>query len=383
LYHFDCKKERKRLQIQNIFISLQSRYYQLRMKQHRTSLKDLAAQLGVSIATVSRALRDSHEVSEAMREKIRELAKQQNYRPNPFAQSLRKETPHILGVVVPNLVTHYYASVLDGIEDYARQNGFTVICANSHEDHIREQEEMDEFVNLHVAGIIACLSQDTDNYDHFRKIIEMGVPIVFFARTCLPELCSSVTGDGDVAAQKATEHLIDTGSRRIAFLGGPNHLDMVKRRKHGYLQALREHRIPIDRTLVVCGKIDFNDARQAAIDLLEREDRPDAILAFNDIITFAAFDAIKSLNLRIPEDVAIVGFTEGDTSLFVTPKLTTIADQSYLQGQKACELLVNLLNGDHKIRHEVVPMRLEVRDSSDKQKAKMTATETDEARQIS
>lgn len=353
------------------------------MKQHRTSLKDLAAQLGVSIATVSRALRDSHEVSEAMRKKIRELAKQQNYRPNPFAQSLRKETPHILGVVVPNLVTHYYASVLDGIEDYARQNGFTVICANSHEDHIREQEEMDEFVNLHVAGIIACLSQDTDNYDHFRKIIEMGVPIVFFARTCLPELCSSVIGDGDVAAQKATEHLIDTGSRRIAFLGGPNHLDMVKRRKHGYLQALREHRIPIDRTLVVCGKIDFNDARQAATDLLTREDRPDAILAFNDIMTFAAFDAIKSLGLRIPEDVAIVGFTEGDTSLFVTPKLTTIADQSYLQGQKACELLVNLLNGDHKIRHEVVPMILQVRDSSDKQRVKMTATETDEARQIS
>lgn len=146
---------------------------------------------------------------------------------------------------------------------------------------------------MHVEGIIACLAQDTVDYSHFEQLHKMGVPLVFFARCCLEDKFSQVVGNGDIAAQEATQHMIDTGSRRIAFIGGPNHLDMVRRRKHGYLEALRENRIPIDRDLVVCDRIDFDVARNATLRLLEKEDRPDAILAFNDIITYAAFDAIK------------------------------------------------------------------------------------------
>ena len=336
------------------------------MKQHRTSLKDLADRLGVSIATVSRALRNSHEVSEEMKDRVQSLARSLNYRPNPFAQSLRKEAPRIIGVVVPDLVTHYYAAVLDGIEDYARQQGYSVFSSNSHESFKLEEKAIDNFVSLHVEGIIACLAQDTVDYSHFEEIHKMGIPLVFFARTCLPELFSQVVADGDIAAQKATQHLIDTGSRRIAFLGGPNHLDMVRRRKHGYLEALRENRISIDRSLVVCGKIDFDVARANTIELLTSSNRPDAILAFNDTITYAAFDAIKSLGLKIPKDVSIIGFTDGDSAAFVTPKLSAIADQAHLQGQKACELLLRNLNGDKKIYREIIPMKLNIRDSSDK-----------------
>ena len=294
------------------------------MKQRRTSLKDLADKLGVSIATVSRALRNSHEVGEEMTQKVKKLAKELNYRPNPFAQSLRKEAPRVIGVIVPNLVTHYYAAVLDGIEDYASKLGYSVISSNSHEDHEREAQALDNFLNMHVEGIIACLAQDTTDYSHFEQLHEMGVPLVFFARCCLEDMFSQVVGNGDVAAQEATQHMIETGSRRVAFIGGPNHLDMVRRRKHGYLEALRENRIPIDRDLVVCDKIDFDVARKATLRLLEGENPPDAILAFNDIITYAAFDAIKSKGLRIPEDVAIIGFTDGDTAAFVTPRLSAI-----------------------------------------------------------
>lgn len=339
------------------------------MKQHRTSLKDLSRTLGVSIATVSRALNNSHEVSQEMKERVQALARQLNYRPNPFAQSLRKEAPRIIGVVVPDLVTHYYAAVLDGIEDYARQRGYSVFSSNSHESHQLEEEAVDNFVSLHVEGIIACLAQDTVDYSHFEDIHRMGIPLVFFARTCLPELFSSVVADGDVAAQQATQHLIDTGSRRIAFIGGPNHLDMVRRRKHGYLEALRENRLPIDRSLVCCGKIVFDKARQAVINMLQRPDRPDAILAFNDTLTYAAFDAIRSEGLRIPEDVAIIGFTDGDNAAFMTPPLSAIADQARLQGQKACEILLRNIQGDKTIYREVVPMKLNIRQSSVKQKA--------------
>ena len=339
------------------------------MGQRRTSLKQMAERLGVSIATVSRALRDSHEVGEEMRIKIQALAKELNYRPNPFAQSLRRNTQKVIGVVVPNLVTHYYAAVLDGIEDYASKAGYAVIAANSHEDHLREEKAIDSFVGMYVVGIIACLAQDTIDYSHFVDINKMGIPLVFFARTCLPDMFSSVVSNGDEAAKEATLHLIDTGSRRIAFIGGPQHLDMMQRRKHGYLEALRERKIEIDRSIIVNGNIDYDYARETTIKMLKRNDRPDAILAFNDIITYAAFDAIKTMGLRIPEDVAIIGFTETDTSFFVTPKLSAIMDQAHLTGERVCELLLRNINGDKKIYKEVVPMTLKIRESSRKVQA--------------
>ena len=299
-----------------------------------------------------------------MQMKVKELAKRLNYRPNPFAQSLRKEAPRVIGVVVPNLVTHYYAAVLDGIEDEARKEGYSVISANTHEDTNAEIRAIDNFISLHVEGIIACLSQNTTDYSHFVEISNMGIPLVFFGRTCLSDRFSSVTANGDEAAFQATQHLIDTGSRRIAFIGGPNHLDMVKRRKHGYLEALRENRIPIDRDLVACEKIDYQWAMDATTRLLQMENRPDAILAFNDIITFAAFTAIKQQGLRIPEDVALIGFTDDVHAQYVTPRMSAIEDQSHLMGQAACRLLLKNIGGDAKIYREIVPQKLVIRDTS-------------------
>ena len=334
--------------------------------KHRVSLKDLAQQLGVSIATVSRALRNSPEIGHEMQQRVKDLAKKLNYRPNPFAQSLRKEAPKVIGVVVPNLVTHYYAAVLDGIEDEARRAGYSVISANSHESFEDERQAIDNFTGLHVEGIIACLAQTTTDYSHFEEISDMGIPLVFFGRTCLTDRFSSVTANGDEAAQMATQHLIDTGSRRIAFIGGPNHLDMVRRRKHGYLEALRENKMDIDRDLVVCDKIDYEVALHAVEKLLDRENRPDAILAFNDIITFAAFTAIKNKGLNIPEEVALIGFTDDVHAAYVTPRMSAIEDQSREMGITACQLLLKSIGGDPKVYKEIVPQQLVIRETSAK-----------------
>ena len=187
---------------------------------------------------------------------------------------------------------------------------------------------------------------------------------MFFGRTCLTDRFSSVTANGDEAAFRATQHLIDTGSRRIAFIGGPNHLDMVRRRKHGYLEALRENHIPIDRNLVACEKIDYQWAMDTTTRLLKQADRPDAILAFNDIITFAAFTAIKQQDLRIPEDVALIGFTDDVHAQYVTPRMSAIEDQSHQMGQTACQLLLKNINGDSKIYREIVPQKLVIRETS-------------------
>ena len=335
-------------------------------QRRRTSLKDLARELGVSIATVSRALRSSPEIGLEMQAKVKELAKRLNYRPNPFAQSLRKEAPRVIGVVVPNLVTHYYSAVLDGIEQEAKKEGYSVISANTHENSDAEVKAIDNFISLHVEGIIACLAQDTTDYSHFEEISSMGIPLVFFGRTCLSDKFSCVMANGDEAAQKATQHLIDTGSRRIAFIGGPNHLDMVKRRKHGYLEALRENRVPIERELVVCEKIDYDWALEATTKLLEMENRPDAILAFNDIITFAAFTAIKQKGLDIPKDVALIGFTDDVHAKYVTPKMSAIEDQSFEMGVQSCKLLLKSINGDSKICKKIVPQKLVIRETSAK-----------------
>lgn len=334
------------------------------MKKRRISLKDLASELGVSIATVSRALHNSHEVSRELREKVQALAKEHHYRPNPFAQSLRKEAPRIIGVVVPNRTDRYYAAVLDGMEDYAREQGYSVFNVNSHEQYDIEQQAIEHFISLRVEGILVSIAQDTTDYSHFEKVHDMGIPLVFYARACMPERFSQVVANGGEAAFKATEHLLDQGCKRVAFVGGPQHLDMVKRRKHGYLEALREHRIPIDRNLVACGPIDFQVAREATLALLDLPEPPDAVLAFNDIITYAAFDAIKERGLRIPDDVAIIGFTDGDTAAFVTPRLSAIKDQAYVLGQKACETLLRSIKGDTYIYKEVVPMILKIRESS-------------------
>ncbi|MBQ8158388.1 MAG: LacI family DNA-binding transcriptional regulator [Prevotella sp.] len=336
------------------------------MATHRVSLKDLAKQLGVSIATVSRALHGSPEIGKEMQAKVKSLAKELNYRPNPFAQGLRSEAPRMIGVVVPNLVTHYYAAVLDGIETEAHEHGYSVISANSHERQSDETLAIDNFNTLHVEGIIACLAQETTDYSHYEEISRMGIPLVFFGRTCLSKQFSCVTANGDVAAQEATQHLIDTGSRRIAFIGGPNHLDMVQRRKHGYLEALRENRLPIIRELVACDRIDYEVALQSALRLLSMPEPPDAILAFNDIITFAAFTAIKQKGLRIPEDVALIGFTDDVHAKYVTPRLSAIEDQSELMGRTACQLLLRHINGDTKVYREIVPQKVVIRETSAK-----------------
>ena len=334
------------------------------VNKRRISLKDLARELGVSIATVSRALRNSPEIGTEMQQRVKELARQLNYRPNPFAQSLRKEAPRIIGVVVPNLVTHYYASVLDGIEEEAAEEGYSVISANSHEDVEAETRAIDNFIGMHVEGIVACLAQTTTDYAHFEELSEMGIPLVFFGRTCLAEKFSSVKANGDEAAQLATEHLVSTGCRRIAFVGGPNHLDMVRRRKHGYLEALREARIPIDRNLVACGSIDYKLAMERTKEMLLQPERPDAILAFNDIITFAALTAIRTVGLRVPEDVSLIGFTDDAHVQYVTPRLTAIEDQSKLMGRTACRLLLDNISGNHKICHKIVPQKLVIREST-------------------
>ena len=313
-----------------------------------TSLKDLAQRLGVSIPTVSRALKDSPEISRELCAKAKQLAKEMNYRPNPFAMSLRKNTPRIIGVIVPDIVTHFFASILSGIEDMAVANGYFVIITTSHEKFEHETRNIENLVNMRVEGIIACLSQETTDYSHWASLADINMPLVFFDRVCLTELFSSVVADGAQSAQAATQHLLDNGSKRIAFIGGANHLSIVKQRKHGYLEA--------------------DEGMRATEALLALPNPPDAILAMNDTLAFAAMEVIKSHSLRIPQDIALIGYTDERHANYVEPKLSSVCHQTYKMGETACRLLIDQLRGDRTVRQVVIPTSLQIRESSMKKK---------------
>lgn len=336
--------------------------------QKHTSLKDIAQALGVSVPTVSRALKDSPDISRALCEKAKWMAREMNYRPNPFALSLRKNAPRIIGVVVPDIVTHFFASILNGIENMAVKNGYFVIITTSHESYEHEKRNVENLVNMRVEGIIACLSQETTDYTHFAELKDINMPLIMFDRVCLTDQFSSVVADGEHSAQMATQHLLDNGCKRVAFIGGANHLDIVKRRKHGYLEALRNNKIPIEKELVVCRKIDYEEGKIAAQTLLALPNPPDAILAMNDTLAFAAIEVIKSHGLRVPNDIALIGYTDEQHANYIEPKLSAVSHQTYKMGEKACLLLIDQIRGDKAIRQVMIPTHLQIRESSIKNK---------------
>ncbi len=342
----------------------------LKMENKRyISMKDIAQKLGVSVPTVSRALRNSPEISDELCEKVKTLAKKMNYIPNPFAMSLRRNAPRTIGVIVPDIVTHFFSSIVKGIEETAVANGYFIIITTSSENSEHEKRNIENLVNMRVEGIIACLSQDTTDYSHFLALKEINMPVVLFDRTCLPDQFSTVIADGVESARMATQHFIDNGNHRIAFIGGPNHLDIVRKRKHGYLEALRANNIPIEKELVVCRKIDYREGKIAAEQLLSLTNPPDAILAMNDTLAFAAIDVIKSHHLRIPDDIAIIGYTDEEHANYVEPKLSAVCHQTYEMGQSACELLLSQIKGDTKVKQIIVPTQLQIRKSSMKGKS--------------
>lgn len=328
------------------------------------SLKDIAAHLGISIATVSRALQDNPSISAKTRQRVMEAAREMNYSKNFIADSLRSGSLPVIGVIVPHAVTLFYSSILDGIEQTAAQAGYAVINMNSHESYEEERYNIESMSNLHVAGIIASVTQETEDFSHFDELYKKGIPVVFVARDIPTDKYSSVVADSVEAAHKATRHLIEQGCRRIAILCGPSKMKMVCERKHGYIEALHDNRILVRPEYVSYSPIDMASAIDATNNLLDLEERPDAIIALNDTLLFAAMKAIKAQGLNIPQDVALIGFSDVEYVEDVTPTLSTIEDQSHLMGETACDILISHIRGNKLPIHKIVPTIQRIRQSS-------------------
>ena len=329
----------------------------------RISQRDIARRLGVNVSSVCRALNGLPGVSDELRQKVEELAKQQDYQPNPFAMSLRYDTTRTIGVIVPDIVFSHYAHIVKYIEAEARKNGYMCIVSDSGDRYHDEVDCIDQLLSKHVEGIAICLSQETNDYTHLKRIIERNIPVVLFDRTADID-CSSVSVNDVESGRRATLHLIDGGAKRIAFLGGPNQMKQTADRKHGYLEALRERGLPIRTELVKCGRVSFNTGLAETLDLLDLPEPPDAILADHGLLAISVVQAVYSKGLRIPKDVALIGFISDWVSDISFPRMTFVKQNLKEIGSKTFKLLFDQINGNKIVKRIVVNARLNVKEST-------------------
>ena len=327
------------------------------------SQRDIAHQLGINVSTVSRALRGLDGVSPKLKKRIEQLAEEGGYRPNPFAVSLRYDTTRTIGIIVPDVAFNHYAQIVKRIEAEARNAGYMSIITDTDDSYENEVNCVDMLVNMHVEGIIICPSQNTTDFSHLQHLRQLHIPVVLFDR--VPNIDISSVMINDVAsARYATNCLLDSGAKRIAFLGGLNQVKQTADRKHGYLEALREHEIPIRTELVKCHHISFNSGLSDTIELLRLPEPPDGILATHGLLAIAAHQAVTSQGLRIPEDVSIIAYMSDWVSEMSNPRISFIKQNLREIGIKAFRLLLEQINGDDSVQHIIVKANLELRDST-------------------
>ena len=304
-------------------------------------------------------------MSPELRQQIESFAVENGYRPNPFAVSLRFDTTRTIGIVVPDVSFSHYAHIVKRIEAEARNNGYMCIITDSDDKPETESYCLELLENMHVEGIIICPTQNTTDFSQLLRLKKANMPIVFFDRAPDIDISSVIINDATSALQ-ATNSLIDDGARRIAFLGGSNLMKQTADRKHGYLQALRERGIPIRTELVKCHNISFNSGLSDTLELLSLPEPPDAIIASHGLLAISALQAVTSQRLKIPEELAIIGYLSDWVSEMCHPRISFVRQNLREIGIKAFRLLIDQINGDDSIQHVVVSARLELRDSTKK-----------------
>lgn len=330
------------------------------------TMKDIAQALGVSVATVSRALKDNPRISKEQREKIQTYAREHHFYPNVIAESLRNSRVKplkVIGVIVPQLSHFYFSSILSGIEEEATTHGYRIMVAQSNERYEREVRICQDFYKNRVCGVIVSQAKDTVKYEHFKKLIDHHMPLVFYDRICTGINCSRVVVDDYMGAYNAVTHLINTGCRRIAYYNSPMTLEISKNRYNGYRDALLKNGLKVNENFLrICDNRE--DAEVLTPELLQQEEIPDAFFAVNDDTAVGILYAAKRMGYHIPEDISICGFTNGDRSKACDPMLTTVEQRGVRVGEEAANILISKVEGllpPDKVEKRIVRTKLIIR----------------------
>lgn len=310
--------------------------------KHAT-IVDIAKTLGISPSTVSRALADHPDVKKETKEQVKRIAEELRYSPNPIAQSLKSSRTTTIGVIVPEIKHDFFSSAISGIEEIAYHAGYTIMVCQSNESYEREVVNTNALMHHRVAGVIVSISQNTKSGDHFQDLISRRIPVVFFDRVCDDVQASKVVIDDYKSAYEAVTHLIQRGYKNIAHFGGPKELGICVKRWRGYVDALKKNQIAFRSELVRYGGLHEQDGYNSMDTLLKEKMIPDAIFAVNDPVAIGAFQRIKEAGLRIPADVAIVGFSNNKITALVDPPITTVDQPSFEMGRRAAEILISTI----------------------------------------
>ena len=329
-------------------------------------MRDIAREFGISVATVSRALKDSPRISPERRQAIQQYAREHNFTPNVLAESLRYsrvKPQKLIGVIVPNFVHYYFASVLSGIEEEASALGYRIMVATSQESYEREVRICQSFYENKVCGIIVSQAKDTQKYDHFQRLMDAGVPLVFYDRICTGVNASRVVVDDYMGAYNAVTHLIETGCKRIAFYGSAMTMEISKNRFNGYKDALLKHGLPYDDSITrVCDN--RADAEAITPELLETGNVPDGFFAINDDTAIGIMYTAKRMGFRVPDDISVCGFTNGYRAIACDPMLTTVEQRGKQVGEEAAHILIGHVEGTIPLDHaerRIIRTRLVIR----------------------
>lgn len=310
------------------------------MKKNKITIHDIANALNIDSSTVSRALNDSSRVTKKTKSKILEKAKELGYQRNLLASNLRKNVTNTIGVVVPRISRHFFSSAIQGIEETAYKAGYNVMICQSLEQLEREKNILETLSANRVDGVLISISMETTNYDHLDCLKKGDIPFVFFDRHCNIQESNNVLIDDFKSGFEATEHLIKKGCKQIAHFSGPQELEIYKNRFNGYVSALKAHNISFDNNYVFSSRLMEEDGVNNAKKILKSNISFDGIFSANDVAAIGAMKYLKCEGVKIPEDIAIVGFSNEPISNVIDPSLTTINQPGMEMGVIATNLLL-------------------------------------------
>lgn len=349
-------------------------FYQNHIMRKKITLKQIAKELDVSISTVSKALKNSIEISEETKLKIQAFAKLYNYKPNNIALSLKNKKTKTICIIIPEIIHHFFATVIGGVEKIANEKGYNVLICLSDESFDKEVINMEMLANGNIDGFIISLSKETQqkgDFHHISEIISQGMPVVMFDRVTNDVLCDKVIIDDIDAAFNATQHLIDSKRNKIAIISTVDYVSVGKLRTDGYLKALKLNHIETNKSLIL--KIEDISNFEVEIENLIKNNTVDAIFAVNELFAVTAIKTAIKLGKKVPQDIAIIGFTDGIISKYSSPAITTVSQNGVLMGEKAAKMLIDRLESEEveynetyqeHYKTEVIETHLILRESS-------------------
>lgn len=315
----------------------------------KITLKDIARELEVSISTVSKALKNSEEISRDTKEKVQAFAKLYNYKPNNIAISLKNKRTKNIGVVIPDIVHHFFTTVIRGIEKYANARGYNVIVCLSEESFDKEVINMEMLANGSIDGFIMSLSSETQqkgDYNHLKEVTEQGIPVVLFDRITNEIDCDKVVIDDELGGYIATKKFIEQGKRKIAMITTGDYLSVSKARTMGYQKALSESSLGVNDDLVL--KMPSMEMDENRIKEFLETQKPDAVLCVNEIFAVYSMRLVQKSGLRIPDDISFIGFTDGVLSKYANPSLTVVAQHGEKMGEVSAKMLIDKIESEEE-----------------------------------